>query len=159
MRSVLSGRSSVTTDTDFSPDDALSWAGAERHTVYRAYFDRELGALAVRAGHVCAMMTTADLGMAVHQLLAGQRVPVYSVGDRLWVFIVARPASTENLTRQAADLFKIAVTVAWPGAIIALPTPGNALRQWINGPLDTTPPSFATVVDAVVEATSTSKHR
>ena len=126
--------------------------------VFGACFDPQIQALAVRAGQICAVFMAADLGVAVRGVLADPRVPVYSVRNRVWGFVVARPRQTDDVARWRIELFASGVTVAWPGTIIALPTSGNSLRQWVNGPEDTVLPAFEAVVQGVITVTSAVQH-
>ncbi len=117
------------------------------------WFDDGISALVTRNERMHAVMMPELLGVAVLGVLGAEASAVISVGAverRVWTFLTEAPAA-ESRSRSLA-LFTRFVIQAGPGALIALPTPGNPRRQWVCEPEDAAMPAFELVADAVVTA-------
>ncbi|WP_405135483.1 hypothetical protein [Nocardia sp. NBC_01388] len=129
-----------------------------RHLYEQLYgntrYDRTTRALTVRTYRIRALMLPVSLGVAAHAALGQRQLPIFSVGnDAIRVFLTAPPSPDDHVARCNTDLFKLAVTAVGPGTELALPTPGNDRRQWLNGlPTEDCLPTYVEVVDAVIGA-------
>ncbi|WP_063064096.1 hypothetical protein [Nocardia violaceofusca] len=118
------------------------------------WYEERIGALVMRSGRLCAVMTPAGLGASVLGLLGDLQVPVMEVGvgDRcVWSFLAENPRCGEGAGWWSVDLFRCFVTQTRPGALIALPTPGNPRRTWVREPQGIVP-DLRLVADTIVAA-------
>ncbi|MDR7169319.1 hypothetical protein J2W56_003060 [Nocardia kruczakiae] len=118
------------------------------------WYEERIGALVMRSGRLCAVMTPAGLGASVLGLLGDLQVPVMEVGvgDRcVWSFLAENPRCGEGAGWWSVDLFRCFVTQTRPGALIALPTPGNPRRTWVREPQGTVP-DLRLVAETIVAA-------
>ncbi|AHH17714.1 hypothetical protein NONO_c29250 [Nocardia nova SH22a] len=117
------------------------------------WYDDSISALVTRNERMHAVMMPELLGVAVLGALGANAAAVISVGAAercVWTFLTEAPASPSR-TRSLA-LFTRFVIQAGPGALIALPTPGNPRRQWVCEPAEAALPAYELVADAVVAA-------
>ncbi|WP_227999075.1 hypothetical protein [Nocardia australiensis] len=151
---VSTADSTGTEASDTDPGLAID----QRCRVYRDEFgfntfrDPRTGAITMVAGRVSAVITTNTVGPHVRTLLGAGSVPVFSVGHRVWVFLTDPPTPTDDIAQLNVELFTHSAVPLFSGALIALPTPGNAKRCWLHLPDGHSRPSFAAVVDAVETA-------
>ncbi|MCC3314999.1 hypothetical protein [Nocardia africana] len=118
------------------------------------WYEERIGALVVRSGRLCAVMTPAALGTSVLDKLGVLQVPVMAVGvgNRcVWSFLTENPSCGEGAGWWSLDLFRCFVTQTRPGALIALPTPGNPRRTWVREPQDTVP-DLRLVAETIIAA-------
>ncbi|WP_062999530.1 hypothetical protein [Nocardia mikamii] len=118
------------------------------------WYEERIGALVMRSGRLCAVMTPAGLGASVLGVLGDLQVPVMAVGvgDRcVWSFLAENPRCGEGAGWWSVDLFRCFVTQTRPGALIALPTPGNPRRKWVREPQGIIP-DLRLVADTIVAA-------
>ncbi|NKY44519.1 hypothetical protein [Nocardia cerradoensis] len=118
------------------------------------WYEERIGALVLRSGRLCAVMTPAGLGTSVLGMLGDLQVPVMAVGvgNRcVWSFLAENPSCGEGAGWWSLDLFRCFVTQTRPGALIALPTPGNPRRTWVREPQDTVP-DLRLVAETIVAA-------
>ena len=135
-----------------------------RRDVYRKEFGFNIfrdshGAICMIAGRVCAIVTTKRLGQQITALLGTQPTPVFSVNRSLWVFLTNAPTPTDNTTQLSNDLFRYGASPLYPGAVIALPTPGSDKRCWLYPPAGQHPARFAAVVGLVETAATQASAR
>jgi hypothetical protein len=128
----------------------------ERRGVYRDEFGFNTfrdnhGVICMIAGRVAAIVTTKRVGRQIARLLGAHSTPVFSVDRSLWVFLTDGPTPTDNTAQLSNDLFRYGASPLYPGAVIALPTPGSDRRCWLLSPAGEHRPSFGAVV-GVVEA-------
>ncbi|WP_433759571.1 hypothetical protein [Nocardia sp. CA-135398] len=139
--------------------DDTDTAIEQRRAVYRTEFGfntfrDDHGTICMIASRISAIVTTKRLGQQITALLASQPTPVFSVGTRLWVFLTDGPTPTDNTTQLSNDLFRYGASPLYPGAVVALPTPGSDKRCWLYPPAGEHRPCFAAVV-GVVETAAT----
>ncbi|MGW5517058.1 hypothetical protein [Nocardia africana] len=118
------------------------------------WYEERIGALVMRSGRLCAVMTPAGLGTSVLGKLGELPVPVMAVGvgNRcVWSFLAENPRCGEGAGWWSLDLFRCFVTQTRPGALIALPTPGNPRRTWVREPQGTVP-DLRVVAETIVAA-------
>ncbi|PPI97117.1 hypothetical protein [Nocardia nova] len=118
------------------------------------WYEQRIGALVMRSGRLCAVMTPAERGASVLGILGDLAVPVMrvGVGDRcVWSFLAENPRCGEGAGWWSLDLFRCFVTQTGPGALIALPTPGNPRRTWVREPRGAVP-DLRLVAEAIVAA-------
>lgn len=150
----------VAPDHAGSPDGLPSKTIAEYRDLYRIHFgptviDDRTGALTVTGGQLRAVMMAPEQGIAVQRALCAEyprAAPVYSIRNLVWSFIIEAPKTDDDEARRSLDLFSRHITIVPRGGTIALPSPGNPQRRWVHGPMDTTSPSFMSLVDAVIAA-------
>ncbi|WP_227982673.1 hypothetical protein [Nocardia spumae] len=139
------------------PHGSIVEARSRYRKVFGAtWYDDRIAALVTRNDHIRAVIVPELLGVAVLASLGPRSGPVISVGgpDRcVWTFLTECPGTPpeESRTRSLA-LFTRFVIQAGPGALLALPTPGNPRRQWVCEPRAAELPAFDLVADAVVAA-------
>jgi hypothetical protein len=116
--------------------------------------DPASGRTTVRAGNVSAVNMPADVGQKVKAHMQTRQCSVGPIishpRSRRWTFIV-RPDLPDDVPL-FLELFRLNVTIARIGALIALPSPVDqhaGLRVWIEPPRDTFRPSGIAVVDAI----------
>ncbi|MEV5653013.1 hypothetical protein AB0L57_32580 [Nocardia sp. NPDC052254] len=115
------------------------------------WYDDSICALVTRNERMHAVMMPELLGVAVVGALGANASAVIGVGagERcVWTFLTAAPAAASR--SRSLALFTRFVIQAGPGALIALPTPGNPRRQWVCEPGTTAIPAFELVADAIV---------
>ncbi|WP_146097691.1 hypothetical protein [Nocardia nova] len=116
------------------------------------YLDNTFKAITVRANRfVALLMVGDDVADAVVEALPRRPLPIFALRQGVRVLMTAPPAPDDDLQRCKSVLFDAHVTVAGDGAALALPTPGNGTRYWLDGepPVDSWLPSYREVVDVI----------
>ncbi|MFI5538570.1 DNA-directed RNA polymerase subunit beta [Nocardia sp. NPDC051900] len=114
----------------------------------------ELGRIVMRAGSVWAMTMPTRLGQAVKAHMHNRSVPLGPIVGHprsgRWTFLI-QPDLPDDV-RLFAELFRLDVSVARTGAMIALPSPTaavGAIRHWTVPPRNAFRPAGRFVVEAV----------
>ncbi len=146
-----------------SPDDPVCLAPerdrqiADRARIYREVFGldvertRDGDALAMRIGHVAAVMVPRRLATELCVFLGSSGGPVFSYSGHSWVFLCESLCTAGDLSETALALYRRhgVMALVSPGLHVGLPTPGDADRCWIQPPDGDRMPVFAEVVAAL----------
>ncbi len=110
--------------------------------------------ITVRAGSVSALTMPALLGQSVKDHLQKRQCAIGPIishpRSQRWTFLI-RPDVPDEVPL-FSELYRLNITVAPPGAQIALPSPGGmntTLRVWIEPPRDSFRLSGMVVVEAI----------
>lgn len=111
-----------------------------------------LGWISFAVGSTAAVTVPAPLGQQVRRHMRQMSSEVGPIiahpRSNRWTWLV-RPDIPEDDTRLFAEMFRLNVHICRTGAAIALPSPAQAIRHWVEPPHSTFRPSGLLVVDAV----------
>lgn len=112
--------------------------------------------LAIPVGRVVGVMVPRALARQVRRMLGGECGPLFTDSHRSWVFLTGSPAAGTDIPETILALYRHynVMTIAHPGQLITLPTPGDPRRCWIHTPGGPELPEFAEIVAALGAVTS-----
>lgn len=111
-----------------------------------------LGWISFNVGSTAAITMPMPLGQQVrgHMQRAGNETgPIIAhTRSSRWTFLI-RPDIPEDDNRLFSEMFRLNVHISRCGAAVALPSPAQAIRDWVEPPHSTFRPSGIAVVEAI----------
>ncbi|WP_280314325.1 hypothetical protein [Nocardia wallacei] len=148
----------MSTTTVIPPARAVELA-EQRCGVYRdelgwnTFRDGRTGAVVLRADRQWAVIVPKAFGLQLRSRLRERPAPMFSIDRAMWVFITGRPGTVIDRAEVSVSLTRLGAVPVLPGATVALPTPGDHRRCWLDAPGRVRVlPSFGVVVDALLAA-------
>lgn len=115
--------------------------------------DSQTGAVVLRADRQWAVLVPKALGVRVRTRLRERPAPVFSIDRTVWVFVTGVPGRWVDTAEVSVSLTRFGAVPVLPGSTVALPTPGDHRRCWLDAPgPPRVLPSFGVVVDVVLAA-------
>lgn len=134
----------------------------QRCQLYQSQFDLEAYCAPGR-GEIWAVTGPATAGLIVPRALAVKaaallgwpgRVPVYSVGSALRVFVTEGLPDGADTRGLSVSLFRCGAVAVLSPSVLVLPTPGVRRRCWMTVPHGPSRPPIRDVAAAVLRATA-----